>query len=375
MQNQEGMPTLTLTPDIMETSSAEQVAAAEQQTPDPSPLTEAEREQARAFGEKIDITNAAQIMMYGTSAQRKMADFSEGALDTVRTKDLGEVGTMITNLVGELRGFDVDEKEKGLFGRLKKGANKVASLKVRYDKAEVNVERICDMLEDHQVVLLKDIAMLDQMYEKNLLYYKELNMYIYAGKQKLEHERTVTLKQLMEKAAKSGSAEDAQAANDFAALCDRFEKKLHDLELTRMVSIQLSPQIRLVQNNDTLMMEKIQSTLVNTVPLWKSQMVLALGLAHSQDAMEAQRAVTDMTNELLQKNAAKLKQATVDTARESERGVVDIQTLSNTNGLLIETLNEVMVIQKEGAEKRRVAEADLRRMESELKAKLLELNH
>ncbi|MBQ9989022.1 MAG: toxic anion resistance protein [Clostridia bacterium] len=374
MQNQDGITSLTLSPDLT-AEPAEAVRAPEaEQIEEPNPLTEAEMEQARLFSEKIDITNMAQIMSYGAAAQRKMADFSEGALETVRTKDLGEVGAMITDLVGELRGFDADEKEKGLFGRLKRGVNKIAALKTKYDKAEVNVERICNMLEDHQVVLMKDVALLDQMYEKNLLNYKELTMYIYAGKERLKHERAVTLKELMDKAQASGTPEDAQAANDFAALCDRFEKKLHDLELTRMVSIQMSPQIRLVQNNDTLMAEKIQSTLVNTVPLWKSQMVLALGVAHSEEAMQAQRAVSDMTNELLKKNAEKLKMATVETARESERGVVDIETLAQTNGMLIETLNDVMTIQKEGAAKRRAAEQELHRMEGELKAKLLELN-
>jgi uncharacterized protein YaaN involved in tellurite resistance len=313
------------------------------------------------------------ILQYGSAAQKKLSDFSESALSTVRTKDLGEVGEMITDLVVELKDFDADEEKKGLFGFFKKSANRITGLKARYDKAEVNVNKIVSALEGHQVQLLKDIALMDQMYERNTANYKELSMYILAGKKKLEDVRQNVLPQMIEKAKQTGTQEDHQAANDMAAFCDRFEKKLHDLELTRMVSLQMGPQIRLVQNNDTLMAEKIQSTITNTIPLWKSQMVLALGVEHSVQAMKAQREVNDMTNEMLKKNAEKLKMATVETAKESERGIVDIETLKHTNQMLIETLDEVVKIQDEGRAKRREAESALALIEGELKQKLLDI--
>ena len=313
------------------------------------------------------------ILQYGASAQKKLSDFSESALSNVRTKDLGEVGEMVTSLVTELKGFDTDEEEKGFLGLFKKTGNKITALKAKYDKAEVNVGKIAAALESHQVQLLKDIAMLDQMYERNLVNFKEIGMYILAGKKKLAQIRATTLPEMVEKAKATGKPEDSQAANDMAAFCDRFEKKLHDLELTRMISLQMAPQIRLVQNNDTLMAEKIQSTINNTIPLWKSQMVLALGIHHSAQAMEAQKEVTNMTNELLKKNAEKLKMATVETARESERGIVEIETLQHTNRMLIETLDEVVKIQDEGRARRRAAEEELGRIEGELKQKLLEI--
>ncbi|MEA4892301.1 MAG: toxic anion resistance protein [Peptococcaceae bacterium] len=341
---------------------------------DMSSLTPEEQVQVRDFAEKIDLSNATQILQYGAGAQKKISNFSEAALSSVRTKDLGEVGDMITDLVVELKGFDVDEESKGIFGFFKKGVNKLEGLKAKYDKAEVNVDKICGILENHQIQLMKDIAMLDQMYDTNLVYLKELAMYILAGKKRLEEARATTLPKLLEKATESGLPEEAQAANDFAGLCDRFEKKVHDLELTRMVSIQMAPQIRLIQNNDSLMAEKIQTSLVNTIPLWKSQMVLALGLAHSQSAMEAQREVSQMTNELLRKNSEKLKMGTIETAKESERGIVDIETLKKTNQNLIETLDEVVKIQNEGRIRRRQAEDELGRIEGQLKQKLLEVN-
>ena len=340
---------------------------------DESSLTESEKKAVNDFAEKIDISNSTMILQYGASAQKKLSDFSESALASVRTKDLGEVGNMITGLVGELKGFSVDEDEKGVLGFFKKSANKLGNLKTRYDKAEVNVNKISSVLEGHQVQLLKDIAMLDQMYEKNLVNFKEISMYILAGKKKLQQVRETVLPGLVEKARASGQPEDSQKANDMAAFCDRFEKKLHDLELTRMISLQMAPQIRLVQNNDTLMAEKIQSTINNTIPLWKSQMVLALGVEHSAQALKAQREVTEMTNELLKKNAEKLKMATIETARESERGIVDIETLQHTNRMLIESLDEVVKIQDEGRTKRRAAEQELGRIEGELKQKLLDI--
>ena len=351
-------------------SSEKQVEAADLE----STLSEAERKLVDDFSEKIDITNSNMVLQYGADAQKKLAGFSESALSNVKTKDLGEVGNMITDLVGELKGFNIEEDEKGFLGFFKKQGNKLQMLKTKYDKAEVNVEKIATMLEDHQIQLFKDIAMLDQMYEKNIANYKELTMYIIAGKKKLEKTRSTELAELIRKAEASGKAEDAQAANDLAALCDRFEKKLHDLELTRMISVQMAPQIRLVQNNDTLMAEKIQTTLTSTLPLWKSQMVLALGLEHSNQAMRAQREVTDVTNELLRKNAETLKMGTINIAKESERGIVDIETLQQTNNSLIETLDEVVRIQNEGREKRREAEQQLGRIEGELKQKLLEVN-
>jgi uncharacterized protein YaaN involved in tellurite resistance len=336
-------------------------------------LTEKEQKQVDEFSEKIDIGSAGVIMQYGSEAQQKMSTFSEATLQSVRTKDLGEVGDMVADLVVELKGFDVDDNDNGFFAWLKRGGNKIASLKARYDKAEVNVDKVSAVLEGHEVKLMKDVAMLDELYHQNLTYFKELTMYILAGKKKLTKERATTLVEMRNKAQTSGLAEDAQAANDYANLCERFEKKLYDLELTRMISIQMSPQIRLIQNNDVLMSEKIQSTLVNTIPLWKSQMVLALGLAHSEEAMKAQREVTNMTNELLRKNAAKLKQGTIDIARESERGIVEVETLQETNKLLIETLDEVLAIQKEGALKRRAAEQELAVIEGQIKQKLLEI--
>ncbi len=338
-------------------------------------LSPAEQKTVDDFAKQIDITNTTQIMQYGSAAQKKIAGFSESALSNVRTKDLGEIGDAITGLITELKGFDAEEEERGFLGFFKKTGNKIAGLKAKYDKAEVNVEKICGVLEDHQIQLLKDIAMLDKMYEMNLAYFKELTMYILAGKKKLREVETTVLPQLVEKAKRTGLPEDAQAANDMNAMCQSFEKKLHDLELTRMVCIQMGPQIRLVQNNDKIMAEKIQSTLVNTIPLWKSQMVLALGIAHSTQAIEAQRAVTDMTNELLRKNADTLKMGSVEAAKEAERGIVDIETLKHTNEQLISTLDEVAHIQEEGRQKRREAEAELGRIEGELKQKLLEIRN
>ncbi len=338
---------------------------------DESSLTAEERKMVDDFAAQIDLENSNLVLQYGAGAQKKIADFSETALGSVRTKDLGEIGEMLTGVVTELRSFDQDEDDKGFMGLFKKNANKINTMKAKYAKAETNVTRICQILEGHQIQLLKDVAMLDKMYELNKTYFKELSMYILAGKKKLQKVRDVELPALIDKSQKSGLPEDAQAANDLSNLCNRFEKKLHDLELTRMISIQMAPQIRLVQGNDTLMAEKKQSTLVNTIPLWKSQMVLALGVAHSGQAAKAQREVTDMTNELLRKNAATLKMATVETAKESERGIVDIETLKITNESLISTLDEVLRIQEEGRQKRREAEAELNRIENELKNKLL----
>ena len=340
---------------------------------DESMLTEAERKMVDEFAQKIDVTDSSVVLQYGAAAQKNIASFSENALNSVRTKDLGEVGEALSSLVVELKGFGQEEDEGGIFGFFKKKRDKLEAMKASYAKAEVNVDKIVRVLENHQVVLMKDIAMLDQMYELNTKYYKELTMYIIAGKKRLEYLRTHDLEDLKQKAAKSGSQEDAQAYNDFANLCSRFEKKIHDLELTRMISVQMGPQTRLLQNNDTLMLEKIQSSLVNTIPLWKSQMVLALGLEHSRQATQAQSAVTEMTNQLLQKNADMLKIGTVETAREAERSIVDIKTLQHTNEQLISTLDEVMKIQNEGSQKRKEAEVELGRIEGELKQKLLEL--
>ena len=327
------------------------------------PLNEQEQKMVEDFIPKIDLNNSNMILQYGSGAQKKIADFSQNVLNNVRTKDLGEIGEMLSGVVNELKSFDVEE-EKGLFGIFKRSSNKMAAMKSKYDKAEVNINKICDVLEQHQKNLLKDTAMLDQMYELNTVYFKELSLYIIAGKKKLKQVHDVDLANLLDQASRYGLPEDAQAANDLANLCDRFEKKLHDLELTRMISIQMAPQIRLVQNNDTLMSDKIQSTLVNTIPLWKSQMVLALGVENSRQAAAAQREVTEMTNALLRKNADTLKTATIDIAKESERGIVDIETL-------ITTLDEVMRIQEEGRQKRREAEKELARLEGELKQKLL----
>ncbi len=336
-------------------------------------LTEEERKMVNDFSEKIDLHDSNGIIQYGVGTQKKMADFSESALKTVKTKDLGEVGDMISGLVTELKSFDADEDEKGFLGFFKKQGNKLTAMKAKYDKAEVNVGKICDALEGHQMQLMKDVAMLDKMYELNLVYFKELSMYILAGKKRLEEVKATELKELVDKAQKSSLPEDAQAAKDMEELCTRFEKKLHDLELTRMISIQTAPQIRLVQSSDTLMIEKIQTTIVNTIPLWKSQMVIALGVEHANQAAEAQREVTDMTNELLKKNAEKLKMATVESAKASERGIVDLETLKATNAALISTFDEVIKIQEDGRQKRRAAEDELNRMELELKNKLLEI--
>lgn len=364
-------PVLTLDPfqDMKQEIKPEEK---EEPVMDENVLTDEERKMAEQFANQIDLTNSTMILQYGAGTQKKMADFSETALDNVRTKDLGEVGDLLSGVVQELKNFD-DEEEKGFFGIFKKQANKLQNLKSKYASAETNVNQICKVLEGHQVQLMKDIALLDKMYELNLTYFKELTMYIMAGKKKLKDVREKDLAEMKLKAQRSGLAEDAQSARDLESMCLRFEKKIHDLELTRMVSIQTAPQIRLVQNNDTIMAEKIQSTIVNTIPLWKSQMVLALGVAHSRQAAEAHREVTDMTNELLRKNAETLKMATVETAKESERGIVDMETLKATNESLISTLDEVMQIQEDGRRKRQEAEVELRKMEQELKDKLLQI--
>lgn len=338
-------------------------------------LSEEERQMVENFSKQIDIRNSAAILQYGVGTQKKMANFSEEALSKVTTKDLGEVGDLLENVVKELKSFDAVEEEKGLFGIFKRGTNKIQALKTKYAKAEGNIEQIVQTLEKHQIQLLKDSATMDKMYALNLTYFKELSMYILAGKKKLQEIREGELKELTLKAQMSNLPEDAQAAKDLDSMCQRFEKKIHDLELTRMISIQTAPQIRLVQGNDTLMAEKIQSTLVNTIPLWKSQMVLALGVAHASQAAKAQREVTDMTNALLRKNAETLKMATIDAAKESERGIVDIETLRHTNENLISTFDEIMNIQKEGHQQRLEAEAEMNRLEEELKKKLLEINH
>ena len=364
-------PVLTLDP-FQDTKQEIKPEEKEEPVMDENVLTDEERKMAEQFANQIDLTNSTMILQYGAGTQKKMADFSETALDNVRTKDLGEVGDLLSGVVQELKNFD-EEEEKGFFGIFKKQANKLQNLKSKYASAETNVNQICKVLEGHQVQLMKDIALLDKMYELNLTYFKELTMYIMAGKKKLKDVREKDLAEMRLKAQRSGLAEDAQSARDLESMCLRFEKKIHDLELTRMVSIQTAPQIRLVQNNDTIMAEKIQSTIVNTIPLWKSQMVLALGVAHSRQAAEAQREVTDMTNELLRKNAETLKMATVETAKESERGIVDMETLKATNESLISTLDEVMQIQEDGRRKRQEAEVELRKMEQELKDKLLQI--
>ena len=367
-------PTLTLDP-FGTPEKKQPPVEAEKNEPalDESILTDEERKMVDAFAQQIDLTDSAMVLQYGAGTQKKMADFSEDALDNVRSKDLGEVGGLLSDVVTELKGFDEDEEKGGIFGIFKKASNKIESMKAKYAKAEANVNEIVKVLEKHQVQLMKDTALLDKMYELNLTYFKELSMYILAGKKKLAEVRGTQLKELLSRANVSGLPEDAQAAKDLDNQCNRFEKKIHDLELTRMISIQTAPQIRLVQNNDTQMVEKIQSTIVNTIPLWKSQMVLALGVEHSAQAAAAQREVTDMTNELLRKNAEKLKMATVETAKESERGIVDMETLKATNESLISTLDEVMQIQQEGRQKRAEAEQGLREMEQELRAKLLEI--
>lgn len=387
------MPELTLTPNDTAAAAAQAVpeltldpaapVAPAQEAPKPEVtpvqmdenlLSDAEKQAVAEFAKKIDITDSNQVLQYGAAAQKNVAGFSENALSSVRTKDLGEVGKSLSELVVELKGFGEEEEKKGLFGLFKKTGNKLEAMKAQYSKVEANVDKIARELEQHQVTLMKDVAMFDQMYELNLKYYKELTMYILAGKRKLSDVQANELPALKAKAEQTGAQEDAQAYNDLVQMCDRFEKKLHDLELTRMISVQMGPQTRLLQNNDTLMVEKIQSSLVNTIPLWKSQMVLALGLEHGRQATAAQSAVTNMTNELLKKNADMLKMGTIETAREAERSVVDIETLQHTNEQLISTLDEVLNIQKEGAAKRKAAEAELGRIEGELKQKLMELH-
>ena len=371
-QDMSTTPTLTLDPFQAQEQKKPPVVQQEEPALDDSVLTEEERRMVDSFAQQIDLTNSALVLQYGAGTQKKMADFSESALENVRSKDLGEVGDLLSGVVTELKSFD-EEEEKGFLGFFKKASNKIESMKTKYAKAEENVNEIVKALEKHQVQLMKDTALLDKMYELNLTYFKELSMYILAGKKKLAEVRGTQLAQLTQKAQMSGLPEDAQAARDLESMCLRFEKKIHDLELTRMISIQTAPQIRLVQNNDTQMVEKIQSTIVNTIPLWKSQMVLALGVEHSAQAAEAQRQVTDMTNELLKKNAEKLKMATVETVKASERGIVDMEALKATNESLISTLDEVMNIQREGREKRAAAETELRNMETELKNKLLQM--
>ena len=366
-------PSLTLEPDLGEFEKKEEVLPQKQTQKEEVPvLTPEEQKMVNDFAAKIDIENTNQILQYGAGTQKKMADFSDTALENVKTQDLGEIGELISNVVGELKDFDVQEEGK-FFGFFKKQTSKIENLKNKYDKAQANVEKITDSLQQHQVRLMKDSAMLDKMYEQNLNYFKELTMYILAGKKKLEETRNGKLAEMKNKAALSGLPEDAQAARDLDEKCSRFEKKLHDLELTRTIAMQTAPQIRLIQNNDTVMVEKIQTTIVNTIPLWKSQMVLALGIAHSAEAAQAQRQVTDITNELLRKNAETLHMATVETAKESERGIVDLETLQKTNADLIQTLDDVMRIQMEGRQKRQAAEMEMHRMEEELKRKLLEI--
>lgn len=365
-------PVLTLEP-LKEEEKKQETAVEKEEILDERILSDEERAAVEAFASQIDLTNSSIILQYGAGTQKKMADFSESALEKVRTKDLGEVGELLSDVVGELKDFDAEEEEKGFFGLFKKSSNKLQKMKSKYAKAETNINQICQVLESHQVQLMKDIAVLDKMYDLNLTYFKELSMYILAGKKKLQETRNGKLSEMIQKAQLSGLPEDAQAARDLEAMCTRFEKKIHDLELTRTISIQTAPQIRLVQGNDTMMVEKIQSTIVNTIPLWKSQMVLALGVEHSAQAAEAQREVTDMTNELLKRNAEKLKLATIETAKESERGIVEMETLKSTNQALISTLDEVMKIQAEGRQKRREAEVEMQRLENELKAKLLEM--
>lgn len=365
-------PNLTLDPVMEKTSvvlgkSTEQLEAVPEME-----LTAEEQKQVNEFAEKIDLTNTQMILQYGAGSQKKIADFSESALNTIKTKDLDEVGELLTGVVGQLREFN--EEDKGFFHIFKRQSDRLKDLKAKYDKVETNIGKITGVMESHQITLMKDVNMLDKMYELNLSYFKELSMYILAGKKKLEHAKTVELSELLKKAERTKLPEDTQTAKDFAAMCDRFEKKINDLELTRAISLQMAPQIRLIQSNDITMSEKIQSTLVNTIPLWKSQMVIAIGLDHASDAAKAQRAVSDMTNGLLKKNAEALKIASVETAKEAERGIVDIETLKSTNQTLMTTLDDVMKIQEEGREKRRLAEADLQRIENEMRQKLLEIS-
>jgi len=338
-------------------------------------LSPEEEKMVEEFASKIDISNSQAILAYGVGSQKKIADFSENALERVKTKDLGEIGDMLAGVVGEIRSLETEEDEKGLFGFFKKTSNKLANLKAKYDKVETNVNNIAKALEDHQVTLMKDVLMLDKMYELNMNYYKELSMYILAGKKRLERANNVELPELIKKADESGLPEDTQKAKDFSQMINRFEKKIYDLELTKTVSLQMAPQIRLIQNNDSMMSDKIQSTIVNTIPLWKNQMVIAIGLKHSNDAAKAQKAVSDMTNELLKRNADALKTATIETAKESERGIIDIETLKNTNKTLISTFDEVIKIQDEGRQKRKEAEAELKNIENEMRTKLLEISN
>lgn len=362
-------PSLTLEPEL----ESQPLAVQEPTPPVPQPeLTAQEQAMVDQFAQKIDLENTAQILQYGAAAQKKMADFSDAALENVRTQDLDEVGELLVNVVAELKGFDEDE-DRSFLGFFRKQANRLETMKNRYAKAEANVAQICDALQQHQVRLLKDTAVLDKMYQQNLAYFKELSMYILAGKQKLQQVRQGKLVQLEQAARLSGLAEDAQAAKDLADNCSRFEKKLHDLELTRAICLQTAPQIRMIQNNDNVMVEKIQTTLVNTIPLWKNQMVLALGIAHSTQAAQAQRQVSDITNALLKQNAEKLHMASVETAKEAERGIVDMETLKKTNAQLIQTLDEVMKIQADGRAKRQAAELEMAKLEEDLKAKLLQI--
>ena len=379
---EEKIPQLTLTPNLEEAPVLEPVKQedlieksekAPEAGPDLSMLSEAEQQAVLAFSKQIDLTDTAQVLQYGAAAQKNIADFSETALSKVQTRDLGEIGDMVTSLVVELKGMDEPEK-KGIAGLFRKAQVSAQEMKTKYSKAEANVDKIAAELDKHKLTLMKDVAVMDQMYEKNLAYFKELTMYILAGKQKLAEERATTLVSLREKAQTSGLAEDAQAANDFENKCERFEKKLHDLELTRVISLQTAPQIRMIQNNDTLMMEKIQTSIMNTIPLWKNQMIIALGVHHSTEAAKAQRQVSDMTNELLKKNAENLKMATIETAKESERGIVDMETLKQTNQSLISTLDEVMKIQEDGRQKRAAAEVELVQLENDIKKKMLELS-
>ena len=375
-------PTLTFEPfantaDTAEISNNAEIIVVEEAKKElnavESNLTPEEQKMIDDFAAQIDLTNTQLVLQYGAGSQKKIADFSETALNSVRTKDMGEIGTLLTNVVAELKNFD-EEEEKGFLGIFKKKGNQLANLKAKYDKAEVNINKISEAMESHQITLLKDVAMLDKMYDLNLNYFKELSMYILAGKQKLEQARNIELPALLAKAEQTGLPEDTQKAKDFSEMCNRFEKKIYDLELSRNVSLQMAPQIRLIQNNDTIMSEKIQSTLVNTIPLWKSQMVIAIGLDHSTEAARAQREVTDMTNALLKKNAEQLKIATIETAKEAERGIIDIETLQQTNQTLISTLDEVMKIQVDGREKRAAAETQLAQIENEMRQKLLEMS-
>ncbi|WP_314163724.1 toxic anion resistance protein [Lachnoanaerobaculum gingivalis] len=366
----------SLTFDIEE--KVPETAVVESAKPESAPQIKLSPEEERLveeFSSKIDISNSQAVLTYGVGSQKKIAEFSENALERVKTKDLGEIGDMLAGVVGEIRSLEIDEEDKGIFGFFKKSGNKLANMKAKYDKVEVNVNNISKALEDHQVTLMKDVLMLDKMYELNMNYYKELSMYIMAGKKRLERANNVELPELIKKADESGLPEDTQKAKDFSQMINRFEKKIHDLELTKTVSLQMAPQIRLIQNNDSMMSDKIQSTIVNTIPLWKNQMVIAIGLKHSTDAAKAQKAVSDMTNELLKKNAESLKAATIETAKESERGIIDIETLKSTNKTLISTFDEVIKIQDEGRKKRKEAEAELRNIENEMRSKLLEISN